>query len=73
LKLLHRELELAIEAAIKAAQASGELPQFGIPPIPVSAPKRTGQGDLAYPAMGLAKLARMKPLDIAGLIGDKLP
>jgi len=73
LKLLHRELELAIEAAIKAAQASGELPQFGIPPIPVSAPKRTGQGDLAYPAMGLAKLARMKPLDIARLIGDKLP
>lgn len=73
MKLLHRELELAIEAAIKAAQASGELPQFGIPPIPVSAPKRTGQGDLAYPAMGLAKLARMKPLDIARLIGDKLP
>jgi len=73
LKLLHKELELAIEAAIKAAQASGELPQFDIPPIPVSAPKRAGQGDLSYPAMGLAKLARMKPLDIARLIGDKLP
>ncbi len=73
MKLLHKELELAIEAAIKAAQASGELPQFDIPPIPVSAPKRAGQGDLSYPAMGLAKLARMKPLDIARLIGDKLP
>ena len=73
MKLLHKELELAIEAAIKAAQASGQLPQFDIPPIPVSAPKRAGQGDLSYPAMGLAKLARMKPLDIARQIGDKLP
>lgn len=73
MKLLHKELELAIEAAIKAAQASGELPPFDIPPIPVSAPKRAGQGDLSYPAMGLAKLARMKPLDIARLIGGKLP
>ena len=73
MKLLHKEFELAIEAAIKAAQASGQLPQFDIPPIPVSAPKRAGHGDLSYPAMGLAKRARMKPLDIARLIGETLP
>ena len=73
MKPLNKKLEKAIEDAIQAAQESGELPSFEIPRIPVSAPKRADQGDLSYPAMGLAKLARKKPLDIASLVVDKLP
>jgi len=73
LKLLNKVLQQALEDAIEAAQESGELPPFAIPCIPVSAPKRAGQGDLSYPAMGLAKLARRKPLDIANLIVGRLP
>ncbi|MCY3865642.1 MAG: arginine--tRNA ligase [Chloroflexi bacterium] len=68
MKLLNKVLEAALEDAIQAAQDSGKLPPFVIPRIPVSAPKRAGQGDLSYPAMGLAKLARKSPLDIANLI-----
>ena len=73
MKLLNKELETAIETALLLAQESGELPRFEIPRIPVSAPKRADQGDLSYPAMGLARLARKKPLEIASLIADKLP
>ncbi len=73
LKLLNKELEKAIAEALRAAQSTGELPRFEIPEIPVSPPKRADQGDLSYPAMGLAKLARRKPLDIAGLILSNMP
>ncbi len=73
MKLLNRELETAIDMALLSAQESGELPRFEIPRIPVSAPKHAEQGDLSYPAMGLAKLARKRPLDIASLIADRLP
>ncbi len=72
-KLLHKELETAIHEAIKTAQDAGDFPPFAIPPIPVSAPKRADQGDLSYPAMGLAKLARRKPLEIASIIAGLLP
>ena len=70
---LNRELERLISGALQSAQASGALQPFEVPAIPVSAPKRSGQGDLSYPAMGLARLARKKPLDIANLIVEQLP
>ena len=73
MKQLHSELQDAIESAIRSAQAAGDLPQFEIPGIPVSPAKRAGQGDLSYPAMGLAKPARRKPLDIANIIVRRLP
>ena len=73
LEQLNKTLEAAIESALRSAQQAGELPQFEIPRIPVSPPKRAGQGDWAYPAMGLARLARKSPLDIARLIVDRLP
>ena len=73
MKLLNKLMEEAIDAALLSAQAAGELPVFEIPRIPVSPPKREGQGDLSYPAMGLARLARKRPLDIANLIAAKLP
>ena len=68
LKQLNKELESAINAALLSAQAAGSLPRFDVPAIPVSPPKRAEQGDLSYPAMGLARLARKSPLDIAKLI-----
>ena len=70
---LNHELERSIRAALMAAQADGDLPDFAIPNIPVSAPKRAGQGDLSYPAMGLARFARTKPLAIANLIVKRMP
>ena len=70
---LNKRLEAAIESALRSAQHDGALPQFTIPRIPASPPKRAGQGDWAYPAMGLARLARKSPLDIARLIVDRLP
>jgi len=73
LKLLNKELEKAIAGALRAAQEAGELPRFKIPNIPVSPPKRADQGDLSYPAMGLAKLARKKPIDIASLVLSGMP
>ena len=73
MKQLNRELEGAIAQALTKAQAQGDLPRFEIPGIPVSPPKREGQGDLSYPVMGLAKFARMKPLDIANMIAARLP
>lgn len=73
MKLVNKELEKAIATAIRRAQAAAELPEFEIPYIPVSPPRRAGQGDLSYPAMGLAKLARRKPIEIANLIKEKLP
>ena len=72
LKQLNRELESAIGATLLSAQADGRLSTFAIPKIPVSPPKRDDQGDLSYPAMGLARLARRSPLDIAGLIVERL-
>ena len=69
---LNRALEGLIEAATLRAQAAGALPNFDIPYIPVSPPKRRDQGDLSYPAMGLAKLARRPPLAIAEAIAARL-
>ncbi|MCE2472951.1 MAG: arginine--tRNA ligase [Anaerolineae bacterium] len=72
MKQLNQELEKAISAALLSAQADGRLPTFDVPAIPVSPPKRADQGDLSYPAMGLARLARKNPLDIARLIVDSM-
>jgi len=72
LKQLNQALESAINAALLAAQADGRLPTFEIPAIPVSPPKRADQGDLSYPAMGLARLARKRPPDIARLIVENM-
>lgn len=73
MQVLNRELEAAIEATLAQAQTEGLLPEFAIPSISVSPPKRAGQGDLSYPAMGLARHARMKPLELAQLIAQRLP
>ena len=73
MKQLNSEFEKAIDEALANAQARGDLPAFDIPRIPVVPPKRSSQGDLSYPAMALAKSARMSPLKIAKLIAAGLP
>lgn len=72
MRQLNRELETAISAALLSTQSDGRLPIFDIPAIPVSPPKRVDQGDLSYPAMGLARLARSSSLDIAKRIVEEL-
>ncbi len=63
-----------IEQAIKTAQAAGDLPAFDVPIIEIKPPKRPEQGDYAAAtALQLAKVARMKPLDIANRIAEHLP
>ena len=73
MKQLNKELEQLIEQALARAIHVGDLPEFEIPAVPVSPPKRAGQGDLSYPGMSLAKLARKNPLEIANLIAATLP
>ena len=63
-----------VEQAIRAAQAAGDLPDFDIPTIEIRPSKRDARGDYsAAVAMQLAKIARMKPLDIANAIAQHLP
>ena len=58
-----------VEAAIRSAQAAGDLPKFVIPALEIKPPKRPEQGDYASAAaMQLARDARMKPLDIANIL-----
>jgi arginyl-tRNA synthetase len=63
-----------IRAGLQAAQAAGDLPAFDAPDIPIDRPKVAAHGDYSTGiAMGLARLARMKPLDIAQRIAARLP
>jgi arginyl-tRNA synthetase len=74
LKPIPHQLESLLRTAIQAAQNAGDLPAFEIPVIPVNPAKSPEHGDYASPvAMGLAKPARMKPLDIAQAIHKHLP
>lgn len=61
-------------AALEAAQQAGDLPTFDIPPAPITRPRNPEHGDYATPAaLQLARLARMKPDDIAQAIVDHFP
>ncbi len=63
------DLKQAVHAAIEKAQEAGDFGAFAIPEIAVERPKDTTHGDYASPtALRLAKLARMKPRDIAETI-----
>ncbi|PJF21695.1 MAG: arginine--tRNA ligase [Phototrophicales bacterium] len=63
-----------VVSAIQAAQQAGDLPAFDIPEVPINPSKRIEQGDFASPvAMALARVAKMKPLDIANAIVAHLP
>lgn len=62
-----------ITAAVRAAQSAGDLPAFELPMIDIKPPKNASQGDYGSPiALGLAKVAEMKPLDIANAIAKHI-
>lgn len=62
-----------ITAAVRAAQSAGDLPAFELPMIDIKPPKNASQGDYGSPiALGLAKVAGMKPLDIANAIAKHI-
>ncbi len=72
--MLPTQLADRIRAALVAAQSTGDLPAFELPPIiPVQRSSKPELGDYASPvAMQLARLARQKPLDIANTIAAHL-
>jgi arginyl-tRNA synthetase len=73
-KLLPQAHAELVQQAIEGAQKAGKLPEFDIPEIPITIPKNEEHGDYACPiALGLAKLAKMKPRDIADIIVAYLP
>ncbi|MFC1976314.1 arginine--tRNA ligase [Chloroflexota bacterium] len=60
--MIINDITQLIEAAIKKAQKKGDLPKFDIP----ERPKDPTHGDYATPvALGLARYARMAPVQIA--------
>jgi arginyl-tRNA synthetase len=72
--LIRDQLAQLIATAIRQAQQQGDLPPFDLPQITVDKPKEPAHGDYATPvAMGLARLARMAPAQIAAKIVSHLP
>lgn len=69
-----RELSEQIRQAIAGLQAQGALAPFDLPEIKVTRAAKPELGDYATAvAMQLARLARKKPDEIAGLIAESLP
>ncbi len=63
-----------IRAGFVAAQESGALPGFEVPPVTVERPRQEGHGDYATAAaMQVARLARMAPVRIAEAVAQHLP
>lgn len=74
MKLLPHAHAKLVKQAIQAARSAGDLPEFDIPKIVITATKHESHGDYACPAaMALAKSAKMKPRDIAEIIVKHLP
>lgn len=64
-----------LRSALQAAQAAGDLPPFDIPePLPVETARHAAHGDYASPVcMGLARIVRRAPLQIAQVVIPHLP
>ncbi len=74
MKVLTQEHAKLIEQAILAAQTAGDLPAFELTEVIIAPPKRPEHGDYSSPiALGLAKTAGQKPMDIAQTIVRHLP
>jgi arginyl-tRNA synthetase len=73
-KQLTKDIAALVGKAIQAAQAAGDFAAFDIPDIKIELPKREGQGDYAFVAMSLKKLANVdNPRVIAEAIIKHLP
>lgn len=72
---LRDQIAELLRAGLEAAQAAGALPPFEIPdPLPVDPSRYEAHGDYASPVcMGLAKIVRRAPLQIAQAIVPYIP
>lgn len=67
--MVKREIAELIRQSIKKLQNKGSFPAFGIPEVLVEFPEETTHGDYASSiALQLVKIAKKKPMEIAGLI-----
>lgn len=65
--MLRDQMVQMIEKGLRKAQKAGDLPAFDLPEIVVERPKQPEHGDYSSPVcMGLARYARMAPVEIAG-------
>jgi arginyl-tRNA synthetase len=73
-QLIRDDIAALVTEGIRSAQAAGDLPMFDVPVIPVERPKVAAHGDYSTGvSMGLARLAKMKPIEIAQRIVAHLP
>jgi arginyl-tRNA synthetase len=73
-QLIRDEIAALIRQGIRAAQAAGDLPAFDVPEIPVELPKAAAHGDYSTGvSMGLARFAKVKPIEAAQRIAKHLP
>jgi arginyl-tRNA synthetase len=73
-QLIRQDIAALIRQGIRAAQAAGDLPAFNLPEIPIERPKVAAHGDYSSGvSMGLARLAKIKPIEIAQRIIAHLP
>ncbi len=71
--MIQSKIAELVRDAIRKAQEGNELPEFEVPDIPIERPKLEGHGDFATPAcLQMAKLARMAPVRIAGVINGHM-
>jgi len=72
---LREQIAALVHAGLQAVQASGALPPFDIPEmIPVDQTRHEAHGDYASPVcMGLAKVLRRAPLQIAQAVAQHIP
>lgn len=73
-KLIRQDIAALIRQGIESAQTKGDLPAFAVPEIPVERPKVAAHGDYSTGvSMGLARLAKLPPIEIARRITAHLP
>jgi len=73
-QLIRDEIAALVQAGIRNAQNAGDLAAFDTLEIPIERPKVAAHGDYSSGvSMGLARFAKMKPLDIAQRIAAHLP
>ena len=71
---IRHDLAARVHQAIRKAQKKGDLPKFEIPEIVIDRPKSAEWGDYATPVcMGMARFARMAPVDIAQQVVKRFP
>jgi arginyl-tRNA synthetase len=71
--VLRDQIVSMIENGLRAAQKAGDLPTFDLIPVVIERPKQAELGDYSSPVcMGLARYARMAPIEIAQRLLDHM-